>query len=122
MIGAGTPIRRGMNGVGSIRSVATDEFGDLLDHLFLNAGIAVLGKCTAWIGRHRMTMLKTAACLVDGRYQREQRRRAGGWTERAVVVLVPDDQGRNRDARRIEVERRLSAEGQDRHRRRQDHA
>ena len=44
----------------SIRFVPQDEFGDLLDHLFLDAGIAVLGKGAAWIGRHRMTVLESS--------------------------------------------------------------
>src|ERR1043166_7364213 len=69
-----------------------------------------------------MTMLERAACLVGRWDLREPRRRAGWWTERAVIILVPDDQGRNGDALRIEVESRLRANGQVRHRRRQDHA
>ena len=70
----------------SIRSVPTDEFGNLLDHLFLDAGIAVLGKGAAWVGRHRMTMLERAPCLVGSRDLGEQRCRAGRRTERAVKV------------------------------------
>jgi hypothetical protein len=37
------------------RVTATDELGDLLDHFFLDAGVAVLGKWSAGIGCHRMT-------------------------------------------------------------------
>jgi hypothetical protein len=47
--------------VRSIRFFPTDELGNLLDHLFFNAGIAVLGKGAARIGGHRMTMLERAA-------------------------------------------------------------
>ena len=41
--------------VRSIRFFPTDELGNLLDHLFFNAGITVLGKGAARIGGHRMT-------------------------------------------------------------------
>ena len=51
-------------GARSIRRSPANELGDLLNHLFFDAGIAVLGKGAAWIGGHRMTMLEREACFV----------------------------------------------------------
>src|SRR5215468_11857980 len=83
----------------SILVFPTNEFGNLLHHLWLDAGIAVLRKGAAWIGCNGMTALKRLARFVGGWDGREQRRGAGWWAELAVVILVPHDLGRNRNAR-----------------------
>ena len=44
--------------------VATDEFGNALDHLRFDAGVAVLGKAVAWIGRDRVAMGEGMAVLA----------------------------------------------------------
>src|SRR4051812_6615632 len=48
----------------SIPVPSSNEISDLLDHLLLDAGVAVLGEGAAWIGRDRVSVSEGAAVLA----------------------------------------------------------
>jgi hypothetical protein len=102
------PNPAGSNGETVQSSLAEDKRCNLPHGFFLDAGIAVLRECTAWVSGNRMSKLESATRLVVGRDEREQICRAGRRTKSTVVIALPDDQGRKGDARSIEVEGRLT--------------